>query len=992
MAIKIRIVSDFDKKGMTEAEKALNNLSNAAGVALAAVGAAMVGIGVKSVQEFAKFDAALVKSQAIMGDLSETMKKDMSDAAREVAKVTTFSAEQAAESFFFLASAGLDAESSIRALPQVAQFAQAGMFDMALATDLLTDAQSALGLTIRNDAVKNMENMVKVSDVLVRANTLANASVEQFSTSLTTKAGASLRALGKDVEEGVAVLAAFADQGIKGEEAGTQLSIVLRDLTTKALKNKDAFKEMGITVFDSNGEMANLGNIIADLEGALAGMSDETQKATLLQLGFSDKSLASLQALLGTSEAIKTYEKELRSASGFTENVATKQLDTFNSQMKLLESAVVDVAIQIGEELTPYLADLIPVLQELLPQIGRKLADAIKTVDWAGLIEDVAEFFTTFVENIDTITRVATNLGILAAGIIGYTTAVKIATTATAILNGTMLLNPFIAMAAFIATTTFALTNFAAEQKRVREESTGLTGRTAEINAEFARLEELLDSGVISYSQYRAEVDPLIVELSRLEGQTGATTGEAGRFNRELQLINSEKMRKQMALARIELQKFNNTVFTGTGGTADWLNEMFGTGPKAKPTGDDILGLGGGPSAFEQARSKVQDLIKSSQKQLESAQDRYSDSVKSARENYANNILAIEKDFAGRLANIVQQSQDRLRSAYRSAVEENIAALFDRSEDKSVEGLVKSLSDKLTASRRLLENSAQLASQGFSQTFIEQVVSAGTQTGNELASAILNSTPETKSELQKLFTALEVEASSGMDSLAKEIYDKQGLATQELKNLYAQTGKELETALFAQQMTLANALEDSATTLYESVKGIRENFNEEIDAMGDKLGGMAKLVKDFQKLLGATESKAIEEAFTAATMPGGSATTKAVEAAASAINGAAGIFIDSASDIDNVVSYLDDRIANAERYLKSSKITEVQRASALQTLGELSSQRSTVAAAGEAAVGTVININVKADTSQSLAMVGKSLGNTVAKYVTGGGQVIVSPV
>ena len=46
----------------------------------------------------------------------------------------------------------------------------------------------------------------------------------------------------------------------------------------------------------------------------------------------------------------------------------------------------------------------------------------------------------------------------------------------------------------------------------------------------------------------------------------------------------------------------------------------------------------------------------------------------------------------------------------------------------------------------------------------------------------------------------------------------------------------------------------------------------------------------------------------------------------------------------------------------------------------------------ESAVGTVININVKADTSQSLAMVGKSLGNTVAKYVSGGGQVIVSPV
>jgi len=238
MAIKIRIVSEFDKKGVTGATKALDDLGKAAGVALLAVAAASAAIAVASVREFAKFDGALVKSQAIMGDLTKAMEDDMADAARAVAKATTFSAEQAAESFFFLASAGLDAKSSIAALPSVAAFAQAGMFDMARATDLLTDAQSALGLTIKNDAVANMENMVKISDVLVRANTLANASVEQFSTALTTKAGAALKALGKDVEEGVAVLAAFADQGIKGELAGTQLGIVLRDLTTKAITNK----------------------------------------------------------------------------------------------------------------------------------------------------------------------------------------------------------------------------------------------------------------------------------------------------------------------------------------------------------------------------------------------------------------------------------------------------------------------------------------------------------------------------------------------------------------------------------------------------------------------------------------------------------------------------------------------------------------------------------------------------------------------------------
>src|SRR6056297_3127858 len=111
-------------------------------------------------------------------------------------------------------------------MPQVAKFAQAGMFDMATATDIATDAQSALGLT-SEDAAENLDNLTRVTDVFVKANTLANTSVQQISEALTNKAGAALRVVNKDVEEGAAVLALFADQGVKGADAGEKLNVVL---------------------------------------------------------------------------------------------------------------------------------------------------------------------------------------------------------------------------------------------------------------------------------------------------------------------------------------------------------------------------------------------------------------------------------------------------------------------------------------------------------------------------------------------------------------------------------------------------------------------------------------------------------------------------------------------------------------------------------------------------------------------------------------------
>jgi len=479
MAINLPIISKFDDRGIKNAQGALGKFGKvAAGIAAAAT-AAVAGVATASVKAFADFDSKLNQSLAIMGDVSDALRTDMADAAREVAKTTTFSADQAAESFFFLASAGLDAEASIAAMPEVAKFAQAGMFDMALATDLLTDAQSALGMTIRDDAVANMENMVRVSDTLVRANTLANASVEQFSTALTTKAGAALRALGKDVEEGVSVLAAFADQGIKGELAGTQLAIVLRDLSTKAIKNKEDFEALGIEVFDANGEMRNLGDIIGNLETVLAGMSDETQKATLLQAGFSDKSLAALTALLGTSDAIKTYEAELRKAGGTTDTIASKQLDTMSAQFELAKSKIKDVGIEIGSNLAPMLITLLDDMEPIIKEAGPAMIEFFKAIGpiIAGVVKTLPTIFAALTDAINAVTvavrdylypgfvetfgwiknnipTVATFVGVL-GGLVGVfqlvTNATKIYAAAQAVLTAVMAVNPFYLIATAIA-------------------------------------------------------------------------------------------------------------------------------------------------------------------------------------------------------------------------------------------------------------------------------------------------------------------------------------------------------------------------------------------------------------------------------------------------------------------------------------------------------------------------------------------------------------
>lgn len=321
----------------------------------ATLGALAVGGLAKGVSAFADFDEAMTESLAIMGDVSAEMEDDMAAAAREIATTTQFSAQEAAESYFFLASAGLDAAESIESLDEMARFAQAGQFNMAQATDILTDSASALGLEV--------EEYNELADVMVATNQLANTSVQQLGEALTNKAAAQMRNLNVEVEEGAALLAAFADQGIKGRKAGERLNMILRDLPGAARENAEAFEDLGIEVFDAEGELRNMSAIIADVEAATEGMSAKQRDAALDTLGLNKRVSDSLTTLLGTSEAISDYRTQLEGAGGAAEEVADNQMDTFNAQIGLTKDLVHDIFIGIGENLVPALIEINEVLR-----------------------------------------------------------------------------------------------------------------------------------------------------------------------------------------------------------------------------------------------------------------------------------------------------------------------------------------------------------------------------------------------------------------------------------------------------------------------------------------------------------------------------------------------------------------------------------------------------------------------------------------------------
>lgn len=456
-------------------------------------------------------------------------------------------------------------------------------------------------------------------------------------------------------------------------------------------------------------------------------------------------------------------------------------------------------------------------------------------------------------------------------------------------------------------------------------------------------------------------------------------------------------------------------------------NRFRNLAPAISTIGGGGGGAGGGKkSDVETAKerfAKVQKVIKDAQKKLLAAEEAYTRTRFELNRDAENDITGLRRDALKAQLDLVKESQQRLTGAFASATRLSLGDLFNRTTTTEIETQVKRLSSTLTLSvsretekvafssvsniieglskriaesRRLLTNASQLASEGFSQTFIEQVIETGAETGNALADAILGATPESKAEMRRLFGELETVSETGMDTIAQNIYDKFGLATRELNEQSKVIQDELLVAIADRQKILATSLADAGYAFGIAIKDIKDTFLTDLEQFDGWFAGLGKTIDALLGKMGQLSGKAITDVQAAITAP----TAGTVLAGATVTNNVAvrditkaqGIVIDSMADVAGTAAYIQARIKAAETYIRSSSSNALQEASARNQIAGFTQELANLrgAAASGTAAGTVININVKTDTTQSQAMVGKTIGNIVTKYVTTGGQVLVS--
>jgi len=330
---RVSRVSDKVASGIKKGFMAAAAAMTAFGVATAKV----IGMGADFEQNIVN---AAVKFPGNIRKGSEAF-KELEDAARKTGASTEFSATQSAEALNFLAMAGFNSKQAIAALPGVVDLATASGVGLAEATDMATDTLGAFNM-MSDDAIERGKNLAHVNDVMVKATTSANMTMEDMFEAI--KAGGSIvEQAGFDIETFAAMTGIMAGAGKKGEAAGTTLKNVFTRLQAPPAAAAAALEKLfgkGGVIDKSTGNMKDPIRIIGMLNEKLDGMG-KAKRAGIVKDIFGAIALQGANVLLATGEQkLEDFRKKMYAAQGAAKEMASVMRNTTRGSLNSLNSAV----------------------------------------------------------------------------------------------------------------------------------------------------------------------------------------------------------------------------------------------------------------------------------------------------------------------------------------------------------------------------------------------------------------------------------------------------------------------------------------------------------------------------------------------------------------------------------------------------------------------------------------------------------------------------
>lgn len=253
----------------------------------------------------------------------------------------------------------------------------ASALDLAQAGTLVNSTLDTYGLAT-SEASRVTDNFVKTADAS-KAEVTDLAAAHQ-------NAAVVMASFGYSLEDTNTALALMSQNALKGGEAGTSLRAMLNGMLRPTEKVKEAWQELGVSLYDNEGHLRRLPDIIGDMIPALQGMTEERRNELVYILAGSDGQRA-LNILLNQGATGWSEMEQAIAGASSAQEIAAARANTLAGAEEAMSGVLETLQIQVGEKFIPVWTKMAQGIgqfaEEHGPQVvaaAGKIADAVLAV------------------------------------------------------------------------------------------------------------------------------------------------------------------------------------------------------------------------------------------------------------------------------------------------------------------------------------------------------------------------------------------------------------------------------------------------------------------------------------------------------------------------------------------------------------------------------------------------------------------------------------
>ncbi len=322
-----------------------------------------------AVRAFANFDEAM-SAVAATGDDARGSIDALREAAIEAGSRTKFSATEAANAVEELAKAGVSAADILGGgLNGALDLAAAGNLDVAKAAEIASTSMNQFGLA--------GSDVPHIADVISAAAGKASGEVADMGLAF-SYVGPVASQMGVSIEETAGAIAFLSQSGVGGEKAGNALRGMLTSLTSPSKIAADTMAELGINMYDAQGEFIGLDGMAGALKTSLGGLGEAERNAALGRIFGNEQITAARVLYEGGADAITKWTAAVDD-QGYAAETAAIKMDNLKGDLEQLGGSLETALIGTGTGADGPLRDLVQTLGGLVDAYN-ELPAPIKSV------------------------------------------------------------------------------------------------------------------------------------------------------------------------------------------------------------------------------------------------------------------------------------------------------------------------------------------------------------------------------------------------------------------------------------------------------------------------------------------------------------------------------------------------------------------------------------------------------------------------------------